>query len=309
MPPQLELFSAMPETLTVSTGFEYLWRYHIQFKPCGPQFMGNRKAICKTIGHIPMKDLTRPQILALHYNVRASAVGPQALKHDLKLISLLYNKIREWIEDGLVDDGVDFSKFSLPPINPTQRIKRPKTYPREVIWTKDEFSMFCEHAPQRLLERAYFAIDTAQSECDLKSLKVSQYDQRRDAITFTRRKTGKRETIPITDRCRAIILQRIKEGAALVLDWTNHRKEFEETRKKAGLKNRQWRDIRKTSINRVRSIAGRIGPAQKIAIHASPRTTEEHYIIDDAEDLRPFVEDLESNFSDGRKIKEKVLAF
>lgn len=296
MAEHLDLF-APSDILTIALGLEYLWRFHLRFKACGQNMMGNRKAVCRTIGHLTMFELTRPQIIALHCNVRAQKVGPQAIKHDLKLLSLLYNKTREWKEDGFKAEGIDFSILGLPALNPTSRIKRPKTYPREVIWTKEEFSRFCEHAPKLLLERAYFAIDSAQSEIDLKSLRTDQYDARRDAVTFTRHKTGKRESIPVTRRCREIILQAITDGRELVLDWTNHRAEFEDARKKAGLKNRQWRDIRKTSINRVRALAGRIGPAQKIAIHASPRTTEEHYIIDDAEDLRPFVKDLELTFS------------
>ncbi len=283
---------------TIAVAFEYYWNYHMKYLPSAVSFMGNRKAICKTIGHLPFKDLTRPQIMSLHIPHRNQY--PHGLKHDLVLLSMLYNKMRDWSEDKFVSDGIDFSKITVPPLNPTARVKRPKVYSRQIVYGPDEMARIFEHANERLIERIYFSIDTAQSGIDLTSLRTKQYDAQRDGFSFIRHKTGRREFLPASDRCREIVLSAIRAGREFVLDWTNHRFEWERARRLAKV-NKQWRDIRKTSINRVHNTSGRIDIAKKIAIHASSRTTEEHYIIGNNDDLRPWIKDLEKTFSVGEK--------
>lgn len=300
MAKQLELISSSgcEGHPTIALAFEYYWNYHMRFLPSAISFMGNRKAICKTIGHLPFKDLTRPQIMSLHIPHRVHF--PHGLKHDLVLLSMLYNKMRDWSEDRFVSDGIDFAKIIVPPLNPTARIKRPKVYSRQVVYDPNELSRIFEHANERLMDRIYFAIDTAQSGIDLKSLRSKQYDAQRDGFSFIRHKTGQREFIPASERCRAVALKAIRQGREFILNWTNHRFEWEEAQKLAKV-NKQWRDIRKTSINRVHNSSGRIDIAKKIAIHASSRTTEEHYIIGNNDDLRPWVNDLEKTFSVGKR--------
>lgn len=298
---QLELFPP-DEVLTVEVAFHILWKAHLGMKPCGRPFNSNRKAIVRTIGHIKLKDLSEIHILSHLEQRKRTGVSGQTLKHDIKLITLLYNKFTKWKRKGIVFEGYDFSKFELPKENPTIDIERPQGKKREYIVSRNEWSVLSENAGAVLLERAIFAMDTGLLECDLRMLKITQYDPRRRGVTVTRKKTRKDGFIPLTKRCQVIINKRIDEGKEFVLDWTNHQAEWRRMKKDFKLKF-QWRDLRKSYVNAVYRFTGEITKAQRAAIHSSPRTTWEHYIVDDGSDLRPAINNMEKAYPH----KEEIL--
>jgi len=310
---QLNLSFGLAETrLTVAEGLALLWEHHLNGKPSGRSFYANRKALCRTIGHIYLNDLTKIHVTNMHVRARANGLlgkgiaGPQTIRHDLMLLTLLYNTLRDWKEEGYRIAGFNFATLHIPDRNPTLKIKRPKTHRREVLAARDQFLRFLQHASLRMKQRAYFAIDTGQQEIDLRKLRVTQYDSARDCLVFIRSKTGQRIVLPVTNREREVILEAKEEKREFVLEWTNHINEWRRLKIALGL-TFQWRDLRKTTLNETFNQAlGDIRPAQKIGGHASPRTTWDHYIVDNGQDLRPFLDQISQTFSEEGLMKKKI---
>lgn len=291
-----------PDRLTVAQAFDFLWDHHLGEKPSARPFNSNRKAICRVVGHKWFDELNEPDILKL-VSIRSSGstgyqrVGAQTIKHDLKLITLLYKTMKKWKKKRYALDGFNFTYLRLPEDNPTADIKRPKTRPRKRVLSADEFSLWCEHCPDRLLEQTYFAMDFGMTQVDLEALDISQYNPITDTLQLQRSKTGEVEDLPVTDRCRRILMDRISSGRTKVLDMTNHYKQVLKTRKASGVYFWFGRDLRKTYGNEIRKSTGNdVRRMQRALVHADTRTTM-GYWVDDGEDLRPAVKELEKNFS------------
>lgn len=126
--------------------------------------------------------------------------------------------------------------------------------------------------------------------------KPGWYNPYTDCLDVQRGKTGEVGSIPVTDRCRAIILSALQEKRKRVLDWTNHQKEYEKCRKKSGVYFWFGRDLRTTFGNRIFKITKSDQAASKAMLHRDPRTFINHYKVDHAEDLRPAIKTIENSF-------------
>lgn len=297
---QLELF-AFPASnqnrITVTKAFELLWRHHLGCLPSGRPFNSNRKALCKSFGHVYFDALTEPEIVKHIHGRTQSGVGPQTIRHDIKLIVLLYNALKRWKHRKYRLDDFDTSQLLLPEDDPTHYIKRPRTTPRKKIVLRDEFAKWIEHCPERLKMRTFFSIDTGLSPIDLKNLRPKQYNAYNDCLEIQRHKSGEVESIPVTDRCRTEILKAIKAKQEFVLNWTNHDKEVKQVRKNSGVYFWFGRDLRKTYANRIYKLSNHdVKMVQKALIQRDPRTAQNHYIIETGDDLRPLVKTIEKEF-------------
>lgn len=291
------------DRLTLAEAFGFLFRHHLGHLPCARPFNSNRKAIVRNIGHIFWDSCTEPDVLR-HISIRKSGstgraqVGPQTIRHDLKLITLLHNTLKRWKKRRYILDDFNFSHLLMPEDNPASDIRRPKTKPRKKPITPDQFSLWIEHAPERLRRRAYFAIDTGLSPCELMKLGSSLYNPVTDCLDLQRGKTGQVGSLPVTDRCRPVILEAIRERRKLLLDWTNHQRDVEETRRRSGVYFWFGRDLRTTYYNQVLRGTNRdYRAAQRAMLHSDARTGPAHYEVDDGRDLRPAIRSIEKIFS------------
>lgn len=290
--------------LSLRDGFELLWRGHLSTKPSGRTYRANRIAWEKSCGSVPVH-LMNEVYVTRHMEARLKGlngfarVGNQTVRHDLQLLALLINVLKRWKRKDVAFDGYRLGSIALPKENPLADIYRPKAQRREVLVRPLQFSKLIEHSSGRMIERAFFAIDTGMNECDLRSLRVSDCNLDDNCIRFIRQKTkhkiSKIQVLPMTKRCREIVIKRIREGKTHVLDWTNHLNEWRSLRKKLAI-TYQWRDMRKTFGNSVFKRTKQITKAQRALCHASPRTTVDHYIIDDGGDLTNAIEHVSDTF-------------
>lgn len=304
-----ELFTIENQAhLSVSDGLELLWRGHLDTKPSGSTYKGNRIALQKSFGALPICELNEIHV-SQHMEARLKGlknfvrVGAQTVRHDLQLLVLMLNTLKRWKRKRLIFQGVHFANVELPEENPLADIRRPKAQRREVIVRPLEFSRVIERATPKMADRLFFSIDTGMNECDLRALKVSDCDLNENCIRFVRRKNRHKvstvQVLPLTNRCRGIILNAVKEGREFVLDWTNHINEWRKLRYLLAIRY-QWRDFRKTFGNAIYQRTKQIAKAQKALGHASPRTTIDHYIVDDGGDLKNPVRHVADTFHGGR---------
>jgi hypothetical protein len=294
----------MPKVrIAVEDGFDLLWDYHFVGKPSARPFASNKKALCTSFGKKGIDEITEPDFIA-HLSAREHGmfgfdpVGPQTRKHDINIWNIMLNVFRRWARKGYKFGGVDFSRVALPEFNPTEDIKRPKTFPRKQEVTPEDVARWMDHAPKRLYQRTCFAIDTGLNPIDLKRLRTSQYIAAIDCLKLQRSKTGVAGYLPVTDRCREVILEAIAMGREKILIWTNHDKEVEATRIKSGVYFWFGRDLRTTFYNEVLEGTDRnYQAAARAMLHADTRTGPAHYEVDDGEDLRPAFVGIEKKFA------------
>lgn len=284
-----------PERITVSEALFLVWEHHLKGKACARPYKSNRKALCKTIGHVFFDALTEQNILKHMDRRKAFGLGPQTIRHDIKLIVLAFNLFRRWKRKKYVMDGVNFSVLQLPEDNPCIDIKRPRCTPRKRILSPEEFSVWIEHSCERLKERSYFALDTGLSPIDLKRMTVDWYNPQTDCLDLSRHKSGVAGSIPVSNRCRVIILKAISEGRRFILDWTNEQSDYEAARKASKIYFQFGRDLRKTYYNRLKNKVSQKA-LQRAMLHGDYRTGLEHYDVDMGEDLRPAILALEQMY-------------
>lgn len=298
---QTEAFRTPPvaDRLTLSEGFDFLFRHHLDGLPCARPFNSNRKALCKTIGHIWFDELTELDISNKHIRFRRSqGKSPQTIRHEIKLVVMLYNNLRRWKKKKFVLDGFDFAGLRLPEECPANDIERPRAFPRKQTISQNDFSKWCEHCIPRLLERTYFAMDFGLTPVDMRILETSKYNPTTDCLRVRRNKTHNEEELPVTNRCRSIILKAIAEKRRFILDMTNHDKDVVATRKASGVYFWFGRDIRTTYYNEILRATNRnYRAAQRAMVHSDSRTGPQHYEVSDGEDLRPAIRKLERRFA------------
>lgn len=299
---QLEFSRQTPysNSLTVSDWFDFFWAYYYKDKACAKSDRYNRIALCRTFGGVRLAELNELDVME-HLRNRETgwkgqfeAVGGQTMAHDIRLLVLLLNVGRKWIRKRFKLGGYDFGQHvPIPdPRELLEDIDRPKGSPCLKVPTPDEWAVFTEHAPARLLERAYFMVDTGLQECDLRKLKITDYDGSRDAWLWKRRKNRERavlQVIPVSDRCRPKLREAIRTNSEFILDWTNHQNEWRKIRRKLKIR---WtlRSLRKVHGNIVKKLSGNSDAAgQKALGHKSRRTFTEWYDLDDGGDLRPAI--------------------
>ena len=217
--------------------------------------------------------------------------------HDHTLIHLLFEKFLEWKRRQMVINGINFRNVKLPETNPTTYVRKTKPPPRTKTFSKNEFSHLMEHATDRLQDIIFFAIHNAIRPGDLQHLKVKDWNCNKNQLEFTQAKTGKFQSLPITRQMHKIIRRRAKEGKEFILDFTNFRFEWYNARKRAKLLDRQFRDLRRTTIDEITKFSGDPLHGQRMAGHTSMRTTLEHYVIWQTVDLRKDVRHLSEKFS------------
>lgn len=297
MQDQLDLFPlASPGRITVSEGFDLLWKYHMAGKPSAKQFNSNRKALCLSIGNRYLDTLT-PFDVRRHKQNRLQGTGPfiqpvgtWAVFHDHTLIALLYNKLVEWKRDRIKMDGIDFGLFILPPINPTIGIKKKKGGMRKRIALPNEFAKLMEHADHDLADLITALLLTAARLNDALLWKPENYNAYTDQIEWQQHKTGKWNCVPANRKLRAIFSKANKEKREFVFSARNLRERYAKLLKKCGITNLHLgRDFRKTMYNVARRKVHNPDIPRMILGHSSIRTGEEHYYIEERGELRPVI--------------------
>lgn len=188
------------------------------------------------------------------------------------ILSSIYSHISDWVKCERIKPG-----FKLPLENPCKAVEMAPTQKRERILTHYEAkklkNAFIQLNDTNGWEICKMALKSVLSLKDLKSLKIG------DTIDIERSKTG----VPVE----------IPTPVLVKLNWYGWRTRWEKARELAGLKDLQFRDLRKSGINNLKGHFD-LKLISEYAGHANIRTTEKNYIINQVEKLRPLAEAQEN---------------
>jgi integrase len=193
----------------------------------------------ETIGDARLQAITPPVVQALKNKHRATPWKANAL---IRVLRLLWSFARR---EGAVSGD-----------NPAGKFRELRTRPRRQLWTREQEAIFLAAASPEMRAAFILAVSTGQREGDLLSLPWSAWDGR--AITLRQRKTGVAVSVPATTALAAE-LGEIKRRATVILTrpdgrpWKvdHFRHVFAETRENAGIKELQFRDLRRTAVVRL----------------------------------------------------------
>jgi integrase len=297
--------------LTLGEAFGFVLRHYLAGMPSMKMDASNIRWWIQTTGAVPIHLLKKTHVTAHIAKRQAGEVGrcrasAQTIRHDVRVLVTMLGVMADWKNAQHAYDGFRFADLSLPLVSPAKGVKRPQATPRRHKVSPDTFSHYCEHASERMLNILYFLNDFGQSPSDIKRWGPKHYDASTDSIRFyrwkNRNKTRKEVVLPVSDRCRPIILEAIAKRKRRFIDWKEDDKEYdrelEHLRRVTGETFQPGRDLRKTLLDdTIKAANNDVGPAQRIGGHAKPTTTLEHYYIDDGKDLRPFIQAHSDKFS------------
>jgi integrase len=154
-------------------------------------------------------------------------------------------------------------KLRLIPVNPALRPEMLPTPPRTQVWSYAEEDAFLEAAPPSLRLAMLLLVYTAQRPSDVLAMtkgRVSEHDGRL-WIILRQQKTGELIEIPLHDRLAPLVRSRLLDDAGGLLlvpsptgkPWAyrNFSRSWDAVRQKAGIKDRQRRDGRRTAVVRL----------------------------------------------------------
>lgn len=287
--------------LTLYEAFDLLWSAHLDGKPSGASFLANRKALVRSFGGKYLDEIT-PFDYRKHRADRLNgANGHRQVRlgsvfHDHGLLHLLYSKLTEWKREGMRPGGIDLDDLALPPHFPTVGSKKRRGPKRKVVCTPDEFLRLCTAATERLRRTLEALVDLDIRQGDLAKLRPSNYNPYTDQVEWVQGKTGKENSVPVTDRVRRHFTEAREKGREFVYDLTNIVKEFRDARHQARAWHLTRRDLRKTAYNAALRLTKDYRVAGMLAGHSTTRTGMDFYEVEFREDLKPVVKHLELTY-------------
>lgn len=216
-------------------------------------------------------DEIRPIDVQLWREKRLKSVSGTTVNREQVVLSSIFSFIEQWIKTERIKEA-----FKIPTENPCQFVEKAKTRKRERIPTDYELKKlhwaFTELEDADGWEICKMALASVLSTKDLMRLEVGQ------EIDFDRAKSGVPINVPIQ--------------VLVKLNWKNWRKRWEEAREKAGLVWLQFRDLRKKGMNHLKGQFD-VKLISQYGAHASVKTTENFYLVNEAEKLKPLAQEMQ----------------
>lgn len=145
-----------------------------------------------------------------------------------------------------------------------------------------EFDRFMRSATMSVRRICLGAIHTTLRLKDLKQLTKTNVNQATNQLEGIQAKTGKPYAVPINGVMRQLLETRKGDH---IFDFTNFRKQFDEVRVKAGLKNFQFRDLRRTGARTMLKKGVDLATVSAYLGHSSLQMTEV-YVTPSRDDKR-----------------------
>jgi integrase len=216
---------------------------------------------------------------------RTEGVTAPTIRRDLACLSSVMSCCEEW---EWIDDG----KNIVPAYMRRRRRKGLKEAPGRTRYLSEEEEVALISAASEPAKTAIIlAIDTGLRDQELMKLKWDQIDFRNGTIdTLTMTKSGRQRYAPLAHRSAQILAHRphhIKSPFVFFHEdgkpYSKVRKAFENARRKAGLKDVRWHDLRRTAGCRWLRDGRSIDEVSALLGHASVVITQRSYAFLDLE--------------------------
>ncbi len=220
---------------------------------------------------------------------REEGVSPKTVNNELVMLNHAFNlamKEWEWVRE-----------------NPVSKVSREKVNNLMERWlTYTEEAVLLAESPEWLREIIVFAINTGMRQSEILNLQWSKVDFTRRTLTILEQKNKGRDTLPLNNKVLDVLRARDKvrhingyvfyNGNGNRIDARNLLRSYYSARKKAGLEDVRFHDLRHTFATRLAQAGVDLYKVQKLMRHKSPIMTQ-RYAHHYPESLRDGVEVLD----------------
>jgi len=225
-------------------------------------------------GDLVLADITPKKIADYKGRRRVEGAKPATINKELGLIRHAFNlaiKEWEWCRDN------PMRKVSMEPVH--NQIDR---------WlTTDEEVKLLAASPDWLREILTFALNTGMRKGEILSLQWRDLDLVRSVLVVMKSKNRERRTLPLNGRIFELLMAKQKEGTAgdgfvfstsrgTRINARNLSRAFYVARKKAGLDNFRFHDLRHTFATRLVQAGVDLYKVQRLLGHKSPAMTQRY---------------------------------
>ncbi len=209
---------------------------------------------------------------------REKHLAPSSVNKEHAVLTNLFNKLKEWKRLNVI------RPVRLPEDNPGSLVHKAneKAYARKRVLTVEEFGRLMESATIPVRKICLAAIHTTLRLKDLKLLTRDNVNEATNQLEGIQAKTGKPYVVPINGVMRQLIDSAQERH---IFDFMNFRKDFEAARAQAGLRDFQFRDLRRTGARMMLRKGVDIAAVSRYLGHASINMTE-NYVNPTQDDMQ-----------------------
>jgi len=256
-------------TLRTSSLGDIMRRYLVEVTPKKRSAESERLRLTKLLREPlcdnSLADLT-PRALAAYRDARLAVVKPGTVRRELSLIHHALDVARREWGMGLLQNPVEL--VSQPPLNNARdrRLQKGEA-------TKLNDALALTRNPL-VAPMVHFAIETAMRRAEILALEWRHIDLTERTAHIPWSKTGKRRTIPLTDAALAVLEMRSRdgsEGRVFPMTAVAFRLAWERARRRAGLGDLRFHDLRHEAISRFCELGLTIPEVAVISGHRDPR--------------------------------------
>jgi integrase len=285
-----------PRRLFTEAAERFLTEHCATLKPkSARRYAASLKMLGETFAPLYLDQITIETLSEYETWRRASGAAPPTVRRDFACLSSMLTSCEEW--------GWSEERSNPVPGYLKRRSKRglKEAPPRTRYLTEEEETRLLAKATPLVRKAIIVAIDTGLRLEEQFSLTWPQVDQRRGMImTTTRTKSGRARAVPLPERSAQILAQlprhnprgRDKVASLYVFHhedgsrFNNMQKGLEGAARRAGLKDVQWHDLRRTAACRWLQRDGLSMAAVCVLLgHSSVTVTERSYAFLEADAL------------------------
>ncbi len=229
------------ESTTLAEALERYKNEILPTKKSQVSVLSQIRLLSDRLGRYSLASIT-PTLIAKYRDERGKEVGPQSVKHDLSLLSRLFNvAIKEW--------GIAF-----PMGNPVRQIRMPRLPSgRDRRVSSEELEQIAiASGSKEFGALVRFAVETGMRRGEIASMKWEHVDLKKRTLRIPDTKTGTPRTVPLSREALLILseLPRRIDGAvwSFAPDWLSHL--FADSCKKADIEGLHFHDLRHEATSR-----------------------------------------------------------
>jgi len=229
------------ESTTLAEALERYKNEILPTKKSQVSVLSQIRLLSDRLGRYSLASIT-PTLIAKYRDERGKEVGPQSVKHDLSLLSRLFNvAIKEW--------GIAF-----PMGNPVRQIRMPRLPSgRDRRVSPEELKKIATASGSKEFgDLLRFAVETGMRRGEIASMKWEHVDLKKRTLRIPDTKTGAPRTVPLSREALRLLsdLPTRIDGSvwSFVPDWLSHL--FADSCKKAGIEGLHFHDLRHEATSR-----------------------------------------------------------
>jgi integrase len=258
--------------ITMEEAMKIYWEFHGQTK-C-KSYKTIRKHLetffsCRFLDSITYLDVQKYRNWRANQIYKGKPIKSSTINRDHTALTHLFNLLKELKRIGKIRN------VKLPTENPGSQVRKisERQFRRTRVLTEEEFKRLMSHADYELKRILLGAIHSTLRLKNLKELTLDNVNWTTNCLEGTQSKVrgGREYRIPINKPLKSII---DSAPGRNIFDFGNFRKRFEAARKKAGLIDFEFKDLRRTGARTMLDIGVDLAAVMRYLGHADITTTQ-----------------------------------